>query len=122
MVPGHEIGGMVVAVGSSVDNFAVGDTVGVGCLVDSCRSCSSCTKGFENYCKNGIVLTYGDKFKHPHCVEYNENGGAETYGGYSESIVVDKAFVLKIPTNLDLASATPLLCAGKSRSTLESTI
>lgn len=112
MVPGHEIGGVVAAVGSAVENFSIGDTVGIGCFVDSCRSCTSCTRGFGNYCKSGMVFTYNSKAKYPHCAEYNEDGGAPTYGGYSETIVVNKGYVLKIPKTLDLARATPLLCAG----------
>lgn len=112
MVPGHEIGGRVEAVGKSVTNFKVGDIVGIGCIVDSCRKCSYCKAGEENYCQNGMVGTYNSKAKYDHMPENNANGGDVTYGGYSESVVVDMSYVLKIPTNLDLAAATPLLCAG----------
>ena len=112
LVPGHEIGGHVVAVGANVTKFKVGDIVGVGCMVDSCRSCKNCSAGDEQYCRNGAVFTYNSKFKYPHCVECNSEGGNPTYGGYSEAIVVDQRFVVSIPSNLDLAAATPLLCAG----------
>jgi uncharacterized zinc-type alcohol dehydrogenase-like protein len=100
MVPGHEIIGRVTAVGSAVTKFAVGDAVGVGCMVDSCRQCAPCRKGLEQYCVQFPVVTYND----PH--------GTPTYGGYSESIVVSEAFVLSIPDGLDPAAAAPLLCAG----------
>lgn len=166
LVVGHEIGGVVVAVGSNVTEFSVGDHGGVGCMVDSCRSCRyylihispavwrrevttssavlcltypqflyefdtpatiwfysffiivlfllviylisfrNCSHGEEQYCSTGSVYTYNSKYKY--CVET----GGQTYGGYSKHIVVDKAFALKIPKTLDLASATPLLCAG----------
>lgn len=112
MVPGHEICGTVEAVGSSVTNFKVGDVVGVGCMVDSCRSCSFCKAGEENYCKGGMVGTYNSTAKYEHMPEHNAKGGATTYGGYAESIVVDASYVLHVPSNLDLAAATPLLCAG----------
>ncbi|MFN1835078.1 NAD(P)-dependent alcohol dehydrogenase [Balneola sp. MJW-20] len=102
VVPGHEIIGTVTAVGSDVNNFKVGDTVGVGCLVDSCRSCPSCAQGLENYCLEGFVGTYGGIGK----------DGQPTYGGYSDKIVVSERFVLKIPEKLDVKSAAPLLCAG----------
>ena len=100
MVPGHEIIGRVTAVGSAVSRFKVGDAVGVGCMVDSCRQCASCKKGLEQYCVQFPIVTYND----PH--------GTPTYGGYSESIVVTESFVLKVPDGLDLAAAAPLLCAG----------
>jgi uncharacterized zinc-type alcohol dehydrogenase-like protein len=112
MVPGHEMGGVVEAVGSEVKGFKVGDIVGVGCIIDSCRKCSFCKAGEEQYCKGGMIGPYGEKAKYPHMAEYNADGGAVTYGGYSESIVVDENYVLHVPANLDLASATPLLCAG----------
>eukprot|EP01037_Dinobryon_pediforme_P020328 gene20328-20921_t len=112
LVPGHEIGGVVVAVGSKVKTFKVGDIVGVGCMVDSCRSCVNCRASEEQYCTNGAVFTYNSKTKYPHMAEYNESGGVSTQGGYSQSIVVDESFVVSIPSNLDLAAATPLLCAG----------
>lgn len=105
-VVGHEIGGVVVAVGANVKNFVVGDAAGVGCMVDSCRSCRNCSRGNEQYCKTGPVYTYNSNFKY--CVET----GGRTFGGYSQHIVIDKSFCLKIPSNLDLAGATPLLCAG----------
>jgi len=108
VVPGHEIIGKVIAVGSEVTRFKVGDQVGVGCLVDSCQHCSSCEQGLEQYCENGFgpegaVLTYNGVDKHDK---------TPTYGGYSEKIVVSEQFVLKIPANLDLKAAAPLLCAG----------
>lgn len=112
MVPGHEISGEVVFVGSKVTKFAVGDHAGVGCMVDSCRNCSSCSRGEEQYCVTGSVFTYNGKHKYQHCVEYTPEGGTPTYGGYSKTIIVDQSFVLKIPSNLDLAGAAPLLCAG----------
>jgi len=112
MVPGHEIGGVVTAVGESVTKYKVGDKVGVGCMVDSCRSCQSCKDGDENYCDTGAVMTYNGKYKYKHCEEYTEDGGKPTYGGYSQSIVVDENYVCRIPDSLDLAGATPLLCAG----------
>lgn len=101
-VPGHEIVGKVSAVGSHVKKFKIGDTVGVGCLVDSCRSCASCNEGLEQYCEKGMTGTYGSSTK----------DGDYTKGGYSTYIVVDERFVLRIPKNLDLAASAPLLCAG----------
>jgi uncharacterized zinc-type alcohol dehydrogenase-like protein len=102
-VPGHEIVGRVTAVGSGVTKFKVGDTVGVGCLVDSCRTCPNCRAGLEQFCDNGMVMTYGSTDKYL---------GSPTLGGYAQSIVVTEDFVLRMPANLDLASAAPLLCAG----------
>jgi uncharacterized zinc-type alcohol dehydrogenase-like protein len=102
-VPGHEIVGRVTKVGTDVTKFKVGDLAGVGCLVDSCRSCSSCREGLEQYCENGMVMTYNS----PDALL-----GGTTLGGYSQSIVVTQDFVLKIPANLNLAAAAPLLCAG----------
>jgi len=103
MVPGHEIVGRVSAVGSGVTKFAVGDLAGVGCMVDSCRSCESCGIGLEQYCdRNQIVFTYNSRFP----------DGTPSYGGYSNSIVVDEAFTLHISPKLDLAATAPLLCAG----------
>ncbi len=101
-VPGHEIVGVVREVGKSVTRFKIGDTVGVGCMVDSCRTCESCKEGFEQYCHKGFTGTYNSP--HP----------SETYtkGGYSTHIVVDQRFVLNIPQNLNLAATAPLLCAG----------
>ena len=101
-VPGHEIVGQVTAVGSGVKKFKVGDTVGVGCLVDSCRTCPDCRSGLEQFC-TGMVMTYGSTDKHL---------GGPTLGGYAQSIVVTEDFVLRIPANLNLAAAAPLLCAG----------
>lgn len=102
-VPGHEIVGKVTHVGSEVKRFKAGDLVGVGCLVDSCRTCESCKNDLEQYCLNGFIGTYNGADKHL---------GGQTFGGYSEKVVVDQDFVLKVPTNLDLASVAPLLCAG----------
>jgi len=102
-VPGHEIVGKVTKVGSGVTKVKVGDFAGVGCLVDSCRECESCQHDLEQYCLNGWTGTYNGKDKHL---------GTQTFGGYSEKIVVDDHFVLKIPANLDLAATAPLLCAG----------
>ncbi len=103
MVPGHEIVGKVIKVGKSVSKFKVDQTVGVGCLVDSCRNCTSCQEHLEQYCENGFVGTYNG---------IERDGKTPTYGGYSSHIVVDEAFVLSIPSNLDLAKTAPLLCAG----------
>jgi uncharacterized zinc-type alcohol dehydrogenase-like protein len=102
-VPGHEIVGRVLKVGKDVNKFKEGDTVGVGCMVDSCRTCANCKDNLEQFCEKGAIFTYNSPDKHT---------GGITYGGYSESIVVDKEFVLKIPKNLDLAATAPLLCAG----------
>ena len=102
-VPGHEIVGRVAAVGNKVSKFKVGDAVGVGCLVDSCRTCSSCKDGLEQYCTGGVTYTYGSAEKVI---------GGPTHGGYSDRIVVDQSFVLRIPAGMDLAAAAPLLCAG----------
>jgi uncharacterized zinc-type alcohol dehydrogenase-like protein len=112
MVPGHEICGVVEAIGSEVKGFKVGDIVGVGCIVDSCRKCSFCKAGEEQYCKGGMIGTYNTKAKYPHMAEYNADGGAVTYGGYSQAIVIDENYVLHVPANLDLAATAPLLCAG----------
>ena len=97
MVPGHEISGVVAAVGAAVKGFKVGDKVGVGCIVDSCRACKKCQSGQENYCQSGPVFTYNDKYKYGHCAEYTEDGGRPTYGGYSQHIVVDENYVCRIP-------------------------
>src|SRR5438045_272113 len=102
-VPGHEIVGRIVSVGNHVSKFKVGDLAAVGCMVDSCRECDYCKEGLEQYCEEGNTGTYNSPDKHL---------GTHTYGGYSESIVVDEAFVLKVPENLDLAATAPLLCAG----------
>jgi len=102
-VPGHEIVGKVVSVGNHVTKFKVGDHAAVGCLVDSCRECDYCQDGLEQYCEMGPTGTYNSPDKYL---------GTQTYGGYSESVVVDENFVLRIPENLDLAATAPLLCAG----------
>jgi alcohol dehydrogenase (NADP+) len=101
-IPGHEIIGRVTKVGSGVTKFKAGDLASVGCMVDSDRTCPSCQAGLEQFCPN-LTLTYNFPDKHL---------GGVTYGGYSESVVVDERFVLHVPTNLDLAGAAPLLCAG----------
>jgi uncharacterized zinc-type alcohol dehydrogenase-like protein len=101
-VPGHEIVGRVTSVGSAVTRFKPGDLAAVGCMVDSDRTCPECQAGLEQFCNN-FILTYNFPDKHL---------GGVTYGGYSESIVVDENFVLRVPTNLNLAGAAPLLCAG----------
>jgi alcohol dehydrogenase (NADP+) len=102
MVPGHEIAGIVTAVGAKVSKFKVGDKVGVGCFVDSCRTCDSCRAGLEQYCTEHLVATYNG----------TEKDGTPTYGGYSEEIVVDEKYLLRMPDNLLLDAAAPLLCAG----------
>jgi uncharacterized zinc-type alcohol dehydrogenase-like protein len=102
MVPGHEIAGLVTEVGRGVTKHAVGDRVGVGCLVDSCRECENCRAGREQFCADGPVETYNGVDKH----------GERTYGGYSTHIVVDQDFVVRIPGGLSLQEAAPLLCAG----------
>ncbi|KAK2445490.1 putative mannitol dehydrogenase [Trifolium repens] len=101
LVPGHEIAGIVTEVGSKVQKFKVGDRVGVGCMVDSCRTCQNCEDNLENYCPQ-YTLTYGAK----------HSDGTITYGGYSDSMVADEHFVVRIPDNLPLEAAAPLLCAG----------
>lgn len=103
VVPGHEIIGRVSAVGKAVKGFKTGDLVGVGCLVDSCGSCSACENDLEQYCGEGMVGTYNGVDRHDH---------TPTYGGYSERIVVKESFVLSIPAQLSAATAAPLLCAG----------
>jgi uncharacterized zinc-type alcohol dehydrogenase-like protein len=101
-VPGHEIVGRVKSIGSEVSKFKVGDLSAVGCLVDSCRTCPSCEAGLEQYCTSP-TYTYNSDDKHL---------GAHTLGGYSTSVVVDEAYVLRVPAGLDLAATAPLLCAG----------
>jgi uncharacterized zinc-type alcohol dehydrogenase-like protein len=103
MVPGHEIVGKIVEVGNQVKKFKVGDLAGVGCIVDSCRTCDNCKQGLENYCMNGMVGTYNS---------YERDGKTPTYGGYSNQIVVNEDFVLHISPKLDLKAVAPLLCAG----------
>lgn len=102
-VPGHEIVGRIVSVSDHVKKFKVGDVGAVGCLVDSCGECEYCKEGLEQYCEPGATQTYNSPDKHL---------GTQTYGGYSESIVLDEDFVLRVPENLDLAATAPLLCAG----------
>ncbi|MCY1046912.1 NAD(P)-dependent alcohol dehydrogenase [Corallococcus sp. bb12-1] len=102
LVPGHEIAGIVSRVGADVTRHAVGDRVGVGCLVDSCRECTNCRKGEEQHCLKGFVGTYGGVGR----------DGKPTQGGYSTHIVVAEDFVLKIPEGISLDAAAPLLCAG----------
>ena len=102
-VPGHEIVGRVSKVGTQVTKFKIGDLAAVGCMVDSCRTCPNCTQGLEQYCKDFPTFTYNSKDVH---------SGSHTLGGYSEQIVVDEAFTLQVPANLDLAACAPLLCAG----------
>ena len=102
-VPGHEIVGLVTAVGAGVSKFKLGQRVGVGCMVDSCGHCESCKAGLEQYCYEGNIGTYNGKDAHL---------GGHTLGGYSASITVDEKFVLSIPDNLPLDAAAPLLCAG----------
>ncbi|MDN3673221.1 NAD(P)-dependent alcohol dehydrogenase [Flavobacterium branchiarum] len=103
IVPGHEIVGRVTKVGDHVKNFKVGDLAGVGCMVDSCRECEHCKEGLEQFCEPGSTLTFDSPDSHL---------GGQTFGGYSESIVVDESFVLHISDKLDLAGVAPLLCAG----------
>ena len=102
-IPGHEIVGRVTAVGSEVKKFKTGDLAAVGCMVESCRTCPSCQRGFEQLCDQFPTFTYNGPDKH---------SGGVTYGGYTDQIVVDEAFVLHVPKNLDLAATAPLLCAG----------
>ncbi|MEW1694360.1 NAD(P)-dependent alcohol dehydrogenase [Streptomyces sp. NPDC093249] len=102
MVPGHEIAGIVTETGPGVTRFRVGDRVGVGCLVDSCRECAYCRQGLEQYCVRGGTGTYNSLDKN----------GEPTYGGYSSHIVVDENYTLRIPEGIGLAEAAPLLCAG----------
>ena len=102
IVPGHEIVGRVTKVGSAVTKFKSGDVAAVGCMVDSDGTCPECRAGLENFCPN-MILTFNSPDKHL---------GGVTYGGYSDSIVVDQRFVLRVPTNLNLAGTAPLLCAG----------
>ncbi|CUR51483.1 putative oxidoreductase, Zn-dependent and NAD(P)-binding [Nitrosotalea devaniterrae] len=102
MVPGHEITGIVSKTGLKVTRYKTGDRVGVGCFVDSCRKCDACNKNLEQYCTNGMVTTYNGTGK----------DGSITQGGYSNKIVVDENYVLRIPESIPLDSAAPLLCAG----------
>jgi alcohol dehydrogenase (NADP+) len=103
MVPGHEIAGVVTAIGSSVTKFKVGDRIGVGVFIDSCRNCSSCKAGLEQYCLEGMTGTYNG---------YERDGKTVAQGGYSDVFVVDQDYAVKIPDNLEMAGVAPLLCAG----------
>ena len=103
MVPGHEIVGKVTQVGSGVSIWKVGDTVGVGVFVDSCRTCEQCLAGEEQYCDNGMTATYNSK---------SRDGKELNHGGYSTHIVVDEKYVVRVPEGMDLAATAPLLCAG----------
>ncbi|MEO6112910.1 MAG: NAD(P)-dependent alcohol dehydrogenase, partial [Sphingomicrobium sp.] len=103
MVPGHEIVGTVTEVGGDVSRYRVGDKVAVGCLVDSCRECAQCASGQEQFCVKGTTLTYAG---------LDRIDGSLTQGGYSNHVVVREEFVCRIPENLDIAKAAPLLCAG----------
>lgn len=103
MVPGHEIVGRVAKVGPQVTKLKVGDHAGVGCMVDSCRHCSACEDGLEQYCEEGATWTYNGK---------ERTGDRLTFGGYSERIVVDERFVIRVPDGLDLKAVAPLFCAG----------
>ncbi len=104
VAPGHEIVGRVAAVGGEVSGFKVGDLAAVGCMVDSCQTCSSCREGLEQYCENGFTGTYNAPDK--------KTPGLHTFGGYTKVIVVDQNFVLRVPESLELAAVAPLLCAG----------
>ena len=103
VVPGHEIVGRITKVGKQVSKLKVGDYAAIGCIVDSCQECESCNHGLEQYCLNGFTGTYNGPDKHL---------GGMTFGGYSEKVVVDEHFVLKVPSNLDPAAIAPVLCAG----------
>jgi len=103
MVPGHEISGVVSAIGAGVSKFKVGDLIGVGVFIDSCRNCASCKQGLEQYCENGMTPTYNG---------LERDGVTPTMGGYSDGYVIDENYAVKIPANLDLAAVAPLLCAG----------
>ena len=103
IVPGHEIVGRITKVGDHVKGFKVGDLAGVGCMVDSCRECEHCKEGLEQFCEPGNTLTFNSPDVHL---------GGQTFGGYSQSIVVDENYVLHVSDKLDLAGVAPLLCAG----------
>ncbi|WP_080899382.1 NAD(P)-dependent alcohol dehydrogenase [Pseudomonas amygdali] len=103
VVPGHEVVGRVTEVGSAVTRFRVGDTIGVGCMVDSCQHCNPCHQGFEQHCLEGATFTYNSTDRHDYL---------PTFGGYTKQMVVSEKFALSIPDGLDLAGAAPLLCAG----------
>jgi len=114
MVPGHEVAGHVTAVGPGVTKFKVGDKIGVGCMVDSCRSCKPCKAGEEQYCKTGMVGTYNGRYKYPHCPGYNAVPELcqPTYGGYAQGMVVHQDYCCTIPDSLPFEKVAPLLCAG----------
>lgn len=103
VIPGHEIIGHVVAIGKDVTKFKEGQKVGVGCMVDSCQNCEACDEGLEQFCENGMTATYNSP---------DEHLGGQTYGGYSEEVIVDEKFVLNVSEKLDLKAVAPLLCAG----------
>jgi len=103
MVPGHEIVGRIIKVGSAVTKFKTGDFAGIGCFVDSCRECPQCKAGLEQYCDTGMNSTYNG---------YEKDGKTPTYGGYSTNIVVDENYVLHVSDKLPLQATAPLLCAG----------
>ncbi|WP_312362397.1 NAD(P)-dependent alcohol dehydrogenase [Sphingobacterium sp.] len=103
IVPGHEIVGRITKIGESVTKFQVGDLAGVGCIVDSCRECEYCHNGDEQFCEKGWTVVFNS---------FDRKYGAITYGGFSENIVVDENYVVRVPENLDLPSAAPILCAG----------
>ena len=103
MVPGHEIAGIVTSVGSNVTKFKIGDRIGVGVFIVSCRECSSCKSGLEQYCLQGMTGTYNN---------YERDGKTLAQGGYADSFIVDQDYAASIPDNLDLAGVAPLLCAG----------
>ena len=103
MVPGHEIVGKVTQVGSQVSKFKVGDTIGVGVFIDSCRKCASCNAGLEQYCVEGMTGTYNN---------YERDGKTIAFGGYSNRFVIDEDYAVHVPNNLDQAGVAPLMCAG----------
>ena len=103
MVPGHEIAGIVTQVGPGVTKFKVGDRIGVGVFIDSCRNCKACKAGLQQYCSEGMTGTYNG---------YERDGKTIAQGGYSNKFVVDQDYAVKIPDNLDLSGVAPLLCAG----------
>ncbi|GAB1350291.1 NAD(P)-dependent alcohol dehydrogenase [Ignavibacteriales bacterium] len=103
IVPGHEIVGRVTRTGDKVTKFKVGELAAVGCIIDSCGKCENCEDGLEQYCEAGVTFTYNSPDKYT---------GKITYGGFSETYICDESFVLRVPENLDLAAAAPLLCAG----------
>ena len=103
MVPGHEISGVVSSIGSAVSKFTVGDLIGIGVFIDSCRNCANCNQGLEQYCESGMTPTYNG---------LERDGITPTMGGYSDGYVINENYAVKIPANLDLAAVAPLLCAG----------